>query len=83
MGDVINLNQYRKQRERDRKAKKARENRARHGRSGAEKAVQRHEAEKSAKDLDRNRIAPVADDAGENEAGTTREPPEGTTPSTG
>ena len=89
MGDIINLNQYRKRRERDEKAKKARGNRAKYGRTRADQASQRHEAEKTGEDLERKRLAPAT--AGTEETGTDpytkpdtkREPPEDSTPSAG
>ena len=79
MGDVINLNQYRKRRERDEKSRKARENRAKFGRPGAHKAAQRNEAEKARGELEHKRLAPAA----ETDPGATREPPEDSTPSAG
>ena len=80
MGDVVNLNRYRKQRQRDEKARKARESRARTGRSGAERAAQRHEAEKAGEELARKRLAPVAQDDPEAKPDSNREPPEDSTP---
>lgn len=89
MGDVINLNQYRKRRERDEKAKKARESRAKSGRTRANKVSQRQEMEKTGEELERKRLKPVAakDPSPDSEAepgpkpDTKREPPEDGTPS--
>ncbi len=52
MGDVINLNQYRKRRERSKSQTRAVENRARHGRTKEETARQRHEADQAGVKLD-------------------------------
>jgi hypothetical protein len=54
MAEIINLNQFRKKRLKSQAQRKAAHNRARHGRSGAEKAttkaeVRKHERELSAK----------------------------------
>lgn len=83
MGDVINLNQYRKRRERDEKAKKARENRVRTGRSGSEKAAARRDGEKSAKELEHKRLGPATETDAKADGDSSREPPEGSTPSAG
>lgn len=56
MADVVNLNQYRKQRARRAHQKRAAENRNRFGRSKPEQEKARHEAEKAAKDLDNKRL---------------------------
>lgn len=81
MGDVISLSEYRKKRARDERARKARDNRARHGRTGAEKAAGKVNAEKAARDLDQKRLGSGADDGADRD--TSREPPEGTTPTAG
>ncbi len=81
MGDVINLNQFRKQRERGEKSKKARENRRKFGLSGAQKAAQRHESEKGAKELEGKSLAPDLRDAPDAAPETEHEPPEDSTPS--
>jgi hypothetical protein len=87
MGDIINLNQYRKRRERDEKARKARGNRAKSGRTRADQATQRHEAEKTGEELDRKRLAPAATEEPGTDPNakpdTKREPPEDSTPSAG
>ena len=56
MADVVNLNQYRKQRARRDNHKRAAENRNRFGRSKPEQEKARREAEKAAKDLDNKRL---------------------------
>ncbi|MCH8918952.1 MAG: DUF4169 family protein [Alphaproteobacteria bacterium] len=83
MGDVVNLNQYRKKRQRDEKSRAARENRARFGRTGAEASGQRHEAEKAGDELGRKRLVPVTQDDPQPRPGANREPPEDGTPSAG
>ncbi|MCH7711914.1 MAG: DUF4169 family protein [Proteobacteria bacterium] len=57
MGDVINLNQYRKRRERSKSLRRAAENRARKGRTKEETARQRHEAGQAGADLDDNQLS--------------------------
>lgn len=52
MADLVNLNQYRKRRDRGDAAKSAAENRVRHGRTKAEREKDRRDAEKNAKALD-------------------------------
>ncbi|MEE9289441.1 MAG: DUF4169 family protein [Alphaproteobacteria bacterium] len=83
MVDVVNLNQYRKQRQRDEKARRAREHRARFGRTGAERAAQRHEVEKAGADLAGKRLARGTEDGPGAKPTTNREPPEDGTPSAG
>ncbi len=56
MADIVNLNQYRKKRERGEAEKTAAANRARHGRSKAERAKERSEADKAAKELGDKRL---------------------------
>ena len=56
MAEIVNLNRFRKARERDGKAKLAEANRARFGRSKDEKAKTRHEAERSEKSLDDKKL---------------------------
>ena len=52
MGDVINLNRARKARHRAAKEVQAAENRAKFGRTGAQKAADRAEREKAERSLD-------------------------------
>jgi hypothetical protein len=56
MAEIINLNRFRKARERDGKAKLAETNRARFGRSKDEKAKTRLEAERADKSLDDKKL---------------------------
>ena len=56
MADIVNLNQYRKRRDRRDAEKTAAENRIRHGRNKAERQKERGENEKAAKDLDDKRL---------------------------
>ena len=56
MGDVVNLNQYRKKRERAAKAQKRAANRARSGRTKAERQVTQAEAAQGDAALDGKRI---------------------------
>lgn len=56
MGDVVNLNRFRKTRERAERAKEADANRIRFGRTKAEKERERKEAERTAQTLDGKRI---------------------------
>lgn len=52
MGEIVNLNRYRKTQARTQREKEAAENRVRFGRPKAETAVQRKERERAARDLD-------------------------------
>jgi hypothetical protein len=81
MGDIINLNQYRKKRALEEEAKRARGNRARFGRTGAEKAADETAATKPAEELEQKRLSTAGDDGADLEP--TREPPEDSTPTTG
>jgi ribosomal protein L9 len=65
MGDVINLNQYRKQRARDEKAKQA----------------QRRDAEKTATEIEKKKLTPGAKSGPRATPGGEKEPPEDSTPS--
>jgi uncharacterized protein DUF4169 len=56
MAEIVNLNQYRKRRGKREAEKTAAENRARHGRSKAERRKERLEGDKAAKDLDNKRL---------------------------
>ena len=56
MGDVVNLNGFRRRKERQGAERKAAENRAKFGRTGAEKALLRTEVERDKKDLDGKRL---------------------------
>jgi hypothetical protein len=56
MADIVNLNQYRKRRDRREAEKAAGENRVRHGRSKIDRQKERRENEKAAKDLEDKRL---------------------------
>ena len=56
MGDVVNLNRYRKQRQRIEDAKQAVENRARFGRDKTERARTKAEQERETRNLDNNHL---------------------------
>jgi hypothetical protein len=56
MADIINLNRFRKERDRAAKAKEAEENRIRHGRTKEERGQVRAEADKAEKTLDDKKI---------------------------
>jgi hypothetical protein len=56
MAEIVNLNKFRKQRERDAARQTADENRVTYGRSKVERGKSRAEAEKAAKDLDGKQI---------------------------
>jgi hypothetical protein len=58
MGEVINLNQYRKKRERDDGRRSATENRARFGRDKAERRETAFEIERREANLNGSRIDP-------------------------
>ncbi len=81
MGDVISLNQFRKQRARADEARKARSNRARFGRSAVEKTAGESTAKKAGEELEQKRLNSAGDDGAEREP--SREPPEDSTPTTG
>ena len=57
MGDVINLNQYRKRRERSKSQRRAAENRAKKGRTREETARERHEAGHADANLDNKQLS--------------------------
>jgi hypothetical protein len=56
MADIVNLNQYRKRRDRHAVNKRAAENRVRHGRTKIERERGKQETEKNRKDLDDKRL---------------------------
>ncbi len=55
MGDIINLNQYRKKRERDHKGRQAIANRAKYGRVKAERQSSIQQREKEENELDQKK----------------------------
>lgn len=54
--NVVNLNRFRKKRQREEKAKQAEINRVKHGRTKAEKEAQRVDRERAARILDGARL---------------------------
>lgn len=56
MADIVNLNRFRKSRARDERAATAAANRAKHGRSKAEKARDKSESAQTAQHLDNHRL---------------------------
>lgn len=56
MSDIINLNHYRKKREKEAASRQATENRVRFGRGKADRTKAQREAEKLKKDLDDKRL---------------------------
>ena len=56
MGDIVNLRRFRKNLERERAEERALENRARHGRTKAERQRDADTQDRLASDLDRHRI---------------------------
>lgn len=56
MGDVVNLNQIRKRRERAAAEQRARDNRVQHGRSKDERVRAKRESEKAQKELDEKKL---------------------------
>jgi hypothetical protein len=62
MAEIINFNRFRKDKAREDKAAQATENRAVHGRTKAEKAVEKIRAEKAKKNLDQHLREPDPDD---------------------
>ena len=56
MGDVVNLNQFRKQRSRTASQKQASENRVKFGRSKDDKTRQIHETDRTSRGLDGKQI---------------------------
>ncbi|CAK0748438.1 Amidase [uncultured Gammaproteobacteria bacterium] len=58
MAEVINLNRVRKQREKQQREVSAAANRAKFGRPGAEKRLERAKQDRSDRDLDGKRLEP-------------------------
>jgi hypothetical protein len=56
MGDIINLNKFRKERQRATERRTARDNRARFGRTGADKATDRHADDQAERALDGKKL---------------------------
>ncbi len=66
MGDVVNLNQYRKERSRRRDGARAGENRVRHGLSPSERSTNRYERERLEHDLEGKRLESDVDPPAKN-----------------
>jgi hypothetical protein len=62
MGNVVNLNRFRKDKAREEKTAQAAENRTAHGRSKTEKTVEKIRADKAKKELDQHLREPDPDD---------------------
>ena len=62
MGEVINLNQYRKQREKAEKAQRSAGNRLRHGRTREERINARQESDGQTQEFDGKRLDPGPSD---------------------
>ena len=56
MGDVVNLKRFKKRNEREQSAKQADANRARHGRTKAERARDQQQKDRASDFLDQHRI---------------------------
>ena len=56
MGEVVNLNQIRKRRERAAAEQRAREHRIQHGRSKDDRIKAKHESEKLRRELDEKKL---------------------------
>jgi hypothetical protein len=61
-GNVVNLNRFRKKKQREDKAKQAEVNRARHGRTQAQKERAHADRERAARILEGKRLEPGASD---------------------
>lgn len=74
--NVVNLNRFRKKKEREEKAKQAEINRIRHGRTQAEKDRERAERERAARLIDGKRLErttePASEETSPNEPGDER-----------
>ena len=69
----MNLNRFRKKKQRDEKAKQAEINRVRHGRTQAQKDLERAERERAARLLESKRLEAAPEEVAE-PAATTDEP---------
>jgi len=56
MGDVVNLNRFRKRTEKESAAKQADANRVRFGRSKSERALEKSESERAKTQIDQHRL---------------------------
>jgi hypothetical protein len=62
MGDVVNLNRFRKRKREEEAARVAKENSIRHGRTRAERQAQKRRREKQESELDGARLSSEEDD---------------------
>jgi hypothetical protein len=62
MGEVVNLNQFRKKREKAEKTKRSERNRAAHGRAKDERRAAQHDGEHAEAELDGKQIGPETSD---------------------
>jgi len=62
MGEVVNLNQFRKKRERDGKSRQAAENRARSGQSRGERALRKKDAQQEEFEAEGKRLETLEPD---------------------
>ena len=74
MGEIVNLNKFRKEKQREAEKRAARDNRVRFGRSGVEKLADRRANEKADATLDGKKRDPAAD------PDDAKKPPEEPTP---
>ncbi|MEE3626917.1 DUF4169 family protein [Nitrospirillum sp. BR 11752] len=58
MGDVVNLNRFRKQKAKEERAAKAAENRVVHGRTKAERTAEQQRQDRQTADLDGKHLNP-------------------------
>ena len=58
-GNVVNLNRFRKKKQREERAKQAEKNRVLHGRTKAEKEREQRERERAARILEAKRLEPT------------------------
>ena len=72
MGDLVNLRQVRKRKQRDDKARKADQNRALHGRTRGERTLDDHERKNADKQLDGHKRTDVADDDAQTSSKATK-----------
>lgn len=56
MGDIVNLNHFRKKQDRKKAGEKARNNRVRHGRSGLQKKQDRNESKRNNTELEHKKL---------------------------
>ena len=56
MGDLVNLKRFKKRNAREQSAKQAEANRARFGRTNAERVMDEHRNDRASRELDRHRI---------------------------